>query len=85
MAEEEASHPKVLIFTAPFLCFECEEKAPNLTRKGEFLIGTGKNSVLVKMASYRWHQRPLVVRGRSELSRAIYREDKRITIATNLE
>ena len=55
MAEEEASHPKVLIFTAPILCFECEEKAPNLTRKGEFLIGTGKNSVLVKMASYRWH------------------------------
>ena len=42
MAEEEASHPKVLIFTAPILCFECEEKAPNLPRKGEFLIGTGK-------------------------------------------
>ena len=64
MAEEEASHPKVLIFTAPILCFECEEKAPNLTRKGEFLIGTGKNSVLVKMASYRWPERPLVVGGR---------------------
>ena len=89
MAKEEASLPKVLIFTAPILCFECEEKAPNLTRKGEFLIGTGKNSVLVKMASYRWHHRPLVVGGRtflwSELSRAIYRKDKRITIATNLE
>ena len=89
MAAEEASHPKVLIFTAPILCFECEEKAPNLTRKGEFLIETGKNSVLVKMASYRWHHRPLVVGGRilfwSELSRAIYRKDKRITIATNLE
>ena len=41
------------------------------------------------MPSYRWHQRPLVVGERillwSELSRAIYRKDKRITIATNLE